>query len=343
MLGTRNPSPASAALYRTATHSSSPSLLSRMSDSQCASRSLAPAQQNPRPFSWQDGRQQGDPQPMAQPLAQPVTQPLAHLAARPGLSQASTRTIRSQRPVDWNSYLDDSQVRDQSDAAGMLNSQASAHGNAFSMFDQMGEPQQDDRYSVGMLQPHRKSPMDAQLQALIPGPSDEHSSRLLQQQQYTDDKLPSGPQVSSFGPDISRQKAGRGVSVKPIDLTGHVAEPGLSKAVHGIGANSLPGTEAGPDKENSRQAAQKAPVRKALFASHCHDGSLPCKRSARQILSQADCLPPASTHANDILSGFEFSLPESDAQAAEPQMPEKPAAPAASQKSVDFSSVFDFL
>ena len=284
-------------------------------------------------------------------MAQPLAQPLAHLAAQPGLSQASTRTTRPQRPVDWNSYLDDSQVRDQSDAAGMRNSQASAHGNAFSMFDQMGEPQQDDRYSVGMQQPHRKSPMDAKLQALIPGPSDEHSSRLLQQQQYTDDKLLSGPQVSmpfsSFGPDISGQKAGRGLLVKPIaaaiDLTGHVAEPGLSKAVHGIGANSLPGTEAGADKENSRRAAQKAPVRKALFASHCHDGSLPCKRSARQILSQADCLPPASTHANDILSGFEFSLPESDAQAAEPQMPEKRAAPAASQKSVDFSSVFDFL
>ena len=283
-------------------------------------------------------------------MAQPLAQPLAHLAAKPGLSQASTRTTRPQRPVDWNSYLDDSQVRDQSDAAGMRNSQAPAHGNAFSMFDQMGEPQQDDRYSMGMQQPHRKSPMDAKLQALIPGPSDEHSSRLLQQQQYTDDKLLSGDQVSmpfsSFGPDISRQKAGRGVLVKPIaaaiDQTGHVAEPGLSKAAHGIGANSLPGTEAGADKENSQQAARKAPVRKALFAGHCHD-SLLCKRSTRQILPQADSLPPASTYANGVLRGFEFSLPESDAQAAEPQIPEKPAAPAASQKSVDFSSVFDFL
>ena len=87
-------------------------------------------------------------------------------------------------PVDWSSYLDDSHVSGGSQPEGGPDSKAPAVESVFSMCEPAwcGDEQHASR-SMTVPKLHSRSPMDARLQPLIAGPSGEHASRLLQQQQ----------------------------------------------------------------------------------------------------------------------------------------------------------------
>jgi len=119
-------------------------------------------------------------------LAEARAQVPARLAAPEAHQLESDLSVRSAAtaPVDWSSYLDDSNVSGSSEPAGRPESKASAFESVFSMCEQPwcgGE--QHASHSITVPKLHRRSPMDAKLQPLIAGPSGEHATRQLQQQQ----------------------------------------------------------------------------------------------------------------------------------------------------------------
>ncbi|DBB06327.1 TPA: Sec63 [Trebouxia sp. C0004] len=180
--GGRLPSPAPGILCRSTTTSSGPGLLNRLSQNQIASRSLAAPTQNYRQPSWQGQQAQGYQQPLAEPLAQPSARSAIPKAHQPE-SDSSVRSVAT-APVDWSSYLDDGNVSGSSEPAGRPDSKAPAFESVFSMREQpWRDGEQPANHSMTVPRLHRKSPMDAKLQPLIAGPSGEHATRLLQQQQ----------------------------------------------------------------------------------------------------------------------------------------------------------------
>ncbi|KAL0036137.1 hypothetical protein WJX79_005176 [Trebouxia sp. C0005] len=122
--GERLPSPAPGILCRSTTTSSSPGLLSRLSESQIASRSLAPPPQNYEQPLWQAQRAQGSQQPLAEPLAQLSSRSALPKAHQPD-SDLSVRSVATV-PVDWSSYLDNSNVSGGSEPASKPDSKAPA-------------------------------------------------------------------------------------------------------------------------------------------------------------------------------------------------------------------------
>lgn len=373
IFGTRHTSPASGIFCRTANKSSSPSLLSRLSESQFTSRSLAPTPQDPR----QKPQPQGWQQPSAQPLAQTVAR-----HAQPEVNQPVTSLLgRSEAPVDWSHYLDDSTMSDLSDAPGMPDSEPPRFGGPVNMFDQPWcDTEQPDMHSMGLSKLQRRSPMDAKLQPLIVSPlggqasrlvqqhqgrglvlSDGHYSRPVQQQTFQGNAL-SGLQPDSVlsqqqgQGDILRRDAqtsepsgsmmtgsrgsrsGRRLLVQPMASATNPAEPSRSlpsNTQRDSGAANRTATVPSADKENAQQTGFKAPVRKALFGSH---------GNSEEQSPAATVLPPLPSHrvvdSADVPSVF---MPSSQVQTAVPVKPAEASLQGAVHKPVDFSSVFDFL
>ncbi|KAA6419380.1 MAG: putative ATP-dependent DNA helicase HFM1-like [Trebouxia sp. A1-2] len=230
--GERLPSPAPGILCRSTTTSSSPGLLSRLSESQIASRSLAPPPQNYEQPLWQAQRAQGSQQPLAEPLAQLSSRSALPKAHQPD-SDLSVRSVATV-PVDWSSYLDNSNVSGGSEPASKPDSKAPALENARRLLPQH-QPQAD------------KLTQDAQ--------ASKPTSSFV-----------SGATVTKAGRRLLVQPAPSG-----IDLTECKPEPSRfmpSSTLHEGSASSRMTTDPSLDKENAQQTGHRAPVRKVLFAGH---------------------------------------------------------------------------
>ena len=369
IFGSRHTSSASGIFCRTANTSSSPSLLSRLSESQITSRSLAPTPQQPP-------RQKQQPHGWQQPLAQPVAR-----HAQSEVNQLVTSMpVRSEVPVDWSHYLDDGPVGDPSDAPGRPDSKPPSFGGPVDIFDQPWcDSEQPGMHSMGVSQLQRRSPMDAKLQPLIVGPSAEQASRLVQQHQSRGLMLSDGPHsrqvqqqpfqgngLSGHAPNrvLSQQqlqgdmplrdaqtsdpsgsmptgskgsRSGRRLLVQPMASAIDLIEPSRSLPNNTqCDSGAVNRTVTGPsaDKENTQQAGYKAPVRKALFGRH---------GNSEEQKPTAAALPPLPAHrvgSADVPSIF---MPSSGFQAAVPTKPAEASVQGATHKPVDFSSVFDFL
>ncbi len=377
--GGRLPSPAPGILCRNTATSSSPGLLSRLSESQIASRSLAPPPQNPRQPSWQSQQ--------AQAYEQPWPQVPARLAIPEAHQLDSDLSVRSAAtaPVDWSSYLDDSNVGGSSEPAGKPDSKAPAVVSVFSMREQPwcgGEQHASHSMSVPKL--HRRSPMDANLQPLIAGPSREHATRLLQQHQLTgqvlsderdsrqlpqqlprqdvqtdahasrllpqqqpqEDKLSRDAQASKpstgFVSRATGTKAGRRLLVQPLPLARDLTESSLEPS------RFMPSSTLHEGGVSSRMTTDPS-----LDKENAQQGGhrAPVRKvlfaghsySEGQVLGKAMSLPPAPSHAANGADKSGLSMKCTDSQAAAAVKPAETPLHNACHASVDFSAVFDFL
>lgn len=381
--GGRLPSPAPGILCRSTTTSSSPGLLSRLSENQIASKSLAPPPQNHRQPSWQGQQGQAYQQPLAEPLAPPPARFAIPKAHQPS-SDLSVRSVAT-APVDWSSYLDDSNVSGGSEPAGRPDSKAPAFESVFSMCKEAwcgGEQHASHSKTVPKL--HRRSPMDAKLQPLIAGPSEEHATRLLQQQQLRGRILPDEHDSRQLQQQLPRQDVQSGAHAsrllpqqqpqgdKPL-RDAHASKP------TGSFVSGATGTKAG-----RRLLVQ--PVLAATDLTECtlepstfmpsrtlHEGAASSRmttdpnldkenaqqaghrapvrkvlfaghsNSEGQVSARAISLPPAPSYTANGADKPGLSMPSADSQAAVAVRPAETPVHNACHASLDFSSVFDFL
>ncbi len=377
--GARLPSPAPGSLYRSTTTSSSPGLLSRLSESQIASRSLAPPPQNHRQPSWQGQQAQAYQQALAEPLAQPSARS-ANPKARQLDSDLSVRSAAT-APVDWSSYLDDSNVGGSSEPAGKPDSKAPAVESVFSMREQPwcgGEQHANHSMTVPKL--HRRSPMDAKLQPLIGGPSGQHATRLLPQQQlrgqlpsdehdsshlpqqlprqdvhtnaHASRLLPQGGKLSSHAQAskpssgfVSRApgtKAGRRLLIQPVPSATDLTECSLAPNRFMPSSTLHKGGASSrmtTDPSLDKENAQQAGHR-APVRKVLFTGH---SNSEGQVSARAVSLPPAPSHTANGADNPGLSMKSADSQAAVAVKPAETPVQNACHASMDFDSVFDFL
>ena len=380
--GGRLPSPAPGILCRSTTTSSSPGLLSRLSESHSTSRSLAPPPQNPRQPSWQGQQAQGYQQSLAEPPAQPSARPAVPKAHQPD----SDLRVRSAAPalVDWSSYLDDSNVSGGSQPEGGPDSKAPAVEGMFSMCEPAwcGDEQHASR-SMTVPKLHSRSPMDARLQPLIAGPSGEHASRLLQQQlrgqlpsderdsrqlqqQLTrqDDQTNSHasrllPQQQSQGGKLSGDaqaskpssgfvsaatgtKAGRRLLIQPVPLASNLTECSLEPS------RFMPRST-----QHESGASSKISTDPSLDKENAQQAGhrAPVRKvlfaghsnNEGQVSARATSLPAAPSHTANGADKPGLSMLGADSQAAVAVKPAETLVHDAGHASVDLSSAFDFL
>lgn len=369
IFGGRQVSPAPGLLPCPGTTSSSPGLFSNLSETQVASRPLAPASSS-LSRHWGEGSGNVS-QPLAQPgggqpayrrqqlpyLAQPLAKPSGITSHQPNPSRSSIAGTC----IDWSSYMSDDTVADASD---MPETTLSAYTGPFSMLD---DSQHRAKHAQHVLSTHKpaRSPLEASLQPLIPSPAYGQASRPLEQQHQLQQqacypKQPAQQQASQMLPQARPQQHQHGRqdngTASRVSLTGSGAKPSVNLGSEPEPASqatapgwSAQGTEpfrAGTadlectdltlDKENAL-VGRKGPVRKSLFGEQ---GQL---FAGSQASAPAwDSEPASNVPVDDMVAGVDVSEHKSSAASAGGQQFEKPGT-TEDHDTVDFSSVFDFL
>ena len=357
----RHTSPAAGLLPCPGTTSTSPSLLSKLSDNQVASRPLAPASSS---LSRQWGEGGGNvSQPLAQPAGQPAYRRQHGSHSGQALAKAGGCSSHQQGPsippkadscIDWSSYLNDDTVGDASHASAMPETNLSAYTGLFGMLDDSQHRSQHARPVQSVHKPTR-SPLDANLQPLIPSPAygqasrpqeqqqprcypkqsaQQQTRRALQQTQLQQEQSQTGRLLckqahNGIASRVSMSGSGSKTSaslVPDADLL-HCPAPCRGDAA------KLEDTDLLADKENA--LAGRKPVRKSLFGEQ---GQL---SAGSQVLASAFDSEPASLPADVIVGSMNAAKRNSSAASAGGQQSDKPGS--TGHATVDFSSVFDFL
>ena len=306
--------------------------MSRMSETQIASRPLAPAP--PKQAQWQNG-------PKAAFLAGSTQfEGDSRLQCGDQQQAAAALASKSQAPVDWSSYLDESPGNvgtiDLPDCnnASFEPDHRLPHLQGFRQ-----RPMTHNIHNADAFKAQPWLPMNAKLQTCIPYPDRQPKtqtplqSQQQQQQQMSQHSLaepvgrPLGNSADTIdNADTSRQRVGR-PALLPVYLTEDDAEPDTSNSRH----QQRVALQAPPyaDKENAQLAERRLPVRKSLFLSEDHQ-------------TTSESLEPGTVSHAAPSGKQDHGMVGDDAAAGQHMQHSKRAQPSTSTE-MDFSSVFDFL
>ena len=279
--------------------------------------------------------------------------------------------------------MDDSNVGGSSEPAGRPESKASAFESVFSMCEQPWcGSEQHANHSMNMPKMHRRSPMDAKLQPLIAGPSGEHATRLLQQQQLRGQVPSDEPDSRQLQQQLPRQDVLTNVHASRLlpqqQPQGENPSNDASKPT-GRFVSGATGTKA-------RRRLLIQPVPSATDRTECmleassfmpsstlHKGGASSRmttdpsldkenaqqagarapvrkvlftghsNSEGQVSARAISLPPVPSHTANDADNPGLSVKSADSQAAAAVKPAETPVQNACHASVNFDSVFDFL
>ena len=354
----KHTSPAAGLLPCPGTTSASPSLLSKLSENQVASRPLAPPSSSLFRH-WGEGG--GN---LSQPLAQPGSQPAYHrqhgshlgqpLAQPRGVSshqQGPSIPPKADNCIDWSSYMHDDTVGDASHASNMLEANLSAYTGLFSMLDDSQHRSQHAQHMQSVHKPTR-SPLEANLQPLVPSPVYGQGHRPLKQQQpncYSKQSAQQQTRQALQQKQLQQKQTQMGRPSKQahsgtaskVSMTGVGSKTSASLAPDLLccpapcrgDATKLEDTDLLADKENT--LVGRKPVQKSLFGEQ---GQL---SAGNQVSASALDSEPTSLPADVIVGSMDAAKRNSSAASAGEQQSDKPES--TGHDTVDFSSVFDFL
>ena len=263
-------------------------------------------------------------------------------------------------------------VGDASDASDMPETDLSGYTGAFSMLD---DSQHRTKHAQHMHSMHKltRSPLDANLQRLIPSPVYEQVTRPSEQQQHQKQQPPCFHQQPAqqqarqalqqpwlqqeqlqkgrlLNKQLHNGTASRvcmtGFGTKPstnstpnVDVIGNdvIAQADSIQSNASCRGGNLEHTELAADKENAQLPGRKGPVRKALF------GEQGQPFTGNQSSAYAWPSEPACGPVHRIVDDCDAVESGTSAAPAEEQQSAKPAGQSTGRDTVDFSSVFDFL
>ena len=367
IFGGRQVSPAPGLLPCPGTTSGSPGLFSKLSESQVASRPLAPASSSLSRHWGEAGGNVSQPLGLAQPAGQPayrrqqvprLAQPLAKPSGITSHQPNPSSSSNAGTCIDWSSYMSDDTV---AGAPDIPETNPSAYTGPFSMLD---DSQHKAKHAQHMHSAHKpaRSPLEANLQPLIPSPVYGQASRPLAQQQHQ-------LQQPAGYPKQPAQQQARQMLQQARPQQQQIQQRGLHNdtaskdSVTGSGAKLS--ADSGPAEDRmsnatalGRSAQGKVPVRagtanvgytdptfdkeNALLGRKSLFGEQVQLLAGSQASAPAwDAEPASNTPVDDMVAGVHALVHRSSAASAGGQQ-DKPGT-TEGHDTVDFSSVFDFL